>query len=216
MTTIAGRNVKVQVALTFAAAILPTAVTKALPAVATLTAHGKSDGSVGYWAVTAGMVEMDGQAVMIDNVAANTMELSGLDTTGYSTYVDGTGSLILGATWGTLSEAAGYTVGGGAANQLDDTRLLDTKTRNVAGMLAPQDLAIDVKNQEVDTAAMAFVEAAARNGTAILIKITRGAQVLRVAYGVPSIAGEAVQAGALASGQFNVICPGWVLKPNAV
>lgn len=213
MTTIVGRNVKVQVALTFSAAANPTGVSKANPAVATLAAHGRQVGDVGFWSVSAGMTELDQQAVVVTAAPSGTFDMAGLDSTGYSTYT--AGSITFAATWGTVSEAAGYTVGGGAANQLDDTRLMDVKTRNVAGMLPSQDLSIDVKQQEINGAAMSFIESAAKNGTPVLIKITRGSQVLRVAYGVPSIPGESAAAGALATGQFNIVCPAWVLKPNA-
>lgn len=213
MTTIVGRNVKVQVALTFSAAANPTDVSKANPAVATLAAHGRQVGDVGFWSVSAGMTELDQQAVVVTAAPSGTFDMAGLDSTGYSTYT--AGSITFAATWGTVSEAAGYTVGGGAANQLDDTRLMDVKTRNVAGMLPSQDLSIDVKQQEINGAAMSFIESAAKNGTPVLIKITRGNQVLRVAYGVPSIPGESAAAGALATGQFNIVCPAWVLKPNA-
>jgi hypothetical protein len=212
MTTIVGRNVKVQVALTFAAADTVTALTLANPGVATSTAHGLVNGDVGYFSVTAGMVEIDQQAVCVDDKTNDAFDCSGVDTTGYTAWSAGT--FTAAATWATVSEAAAYSIGGGAANQLDDTRLMDLKTRNVAGLLAPQDLTIDVKNGEEDSAAMAFIEAAAKNGTNCLFKITRGSTVLRVAYGVPSIPGESVQAGGLASGQFNVICPAWIPKPN--
>lgn len=212
MTTIVGRNCKVEVALTFDTALEPTAVTKAGPPVATLTSHGLTDGEVGFWTVTAGMVELDGQAFMVDGSDTNTFEMPGLDTTDYSTY--SAGSATVAATWGTISEAAGYTVGGGASAQLDDSRLLDVKTRNVAGLLAAQDLTIDLKNAEIDGAAMAFINTKAQRGLPCLFKITKGSQVLRVAYGVPSLPGEQVAAGGLASGQFNVICSGWVVKPN--
>jgi hypothetical protein len=212
MTTIVGRNCKIEVALTFAAAGSVTALTKANPGVATLNAHGYADGTVGYWTVTAGMIELDGQATMVTGTAANTWSLAGLDTTNYSTWTAGT--ITNAATWGTLSESAGYSVGGGAANQIDDTRLNDLKSRNIAGMLAAQDLTIDVRNPLTMGSAYAFIENAARNGTSCLFKISSGSTVLRVAYGVPSVSGESVQAGAGATGQFNIICPAWVLKPN--
>lgn len=212
MTTIVGRNVKVEVALTFDAAISPTAVTKAAVGVATLTAHGLSDGAAGYWSVTAGMIELDSQAVLIDNGTANDFEMPGFPTTDYSTYT--TGNLVMASTWGTLGEAASYAVGGGAATQLDDTRLNDIKQRNVAGSLAPQDLTIDVKSQEIDGTAMRYVIAQAQRGLNCLFRISKGTQVLRVAYGAPSVPGESTPAGQLGAGQFNVICPAWVAKPN--
>jgi hypothetical protein len=212
MTTIVGRDCKIEVALTFDSAINPTAVTKANPGVATLTSHTVETGDVGYWTVTAGMVELDGQAVYCTDTGANEFTMNGLVTTNYSTF--SAGSLTLAATWGTLSESAGWTVGGGAAAALDDTRLIDVKTRNVAGLLAPQDLTVDLRSPVTSGTALAFLEAAAVTGGSVLIKISKGGTVLRVCYGVPSIPGEAVAAGGLGSGQFNVICPGWITKPN--
>lgn len=212
MSTIVGRNVKVEVALTFNSPASPTAVTKANPAVGTLTSHTFADADVGYWTVTAGMVEIDGQAVHIMDTSANTFTMNGLDSTNYSTFTAGT--LTTALTWGTISEAASYAVGGGAANALDDTRLIDVKTRNVAGLLAPQDITVDVRNGVSAGSAMAFVEAAARNSTSCLFRITQGSTVLRVYYGVPSVPGESLQAGGLASGQFNILGAGWAVKPN--
>lgn len=212
MTTIVGRDCKIEVALTFDSALTVTALTKADPGVATSTAHGLAVGEVGYFTATAGMVEIDGQAAYVSAQDTNTFTLANLKTTNYSTWTEGT--FIAAATWGTLSEAAGYTVGGGAAAQLDDTRLLDVKTRNVAGLLAPQDVTVDIRNPVTQSSALDFIETAARDGASCLFKITKGGTVLRVFYGVPSVAGEQTQAGGLASGQFNVICPNWVLKPN--
>lgn len=212
MTTIVGRDCKIEVALTFDAAINPTAVTKANPGVATLTGHAVETGDIGYWSVTAGMVELDGQAVYCTETDTNTFTMNGLVTTNYSTY--SAGSLVLAASWGTISEAAAWSVGGGAPNPLDDTRLTDIKTRNVAGLLAAQDLNIDVRSPVTSGAALAFIEAAAQTGSSVLIKISKGGTVLRVAYGVPSLPGEQVSAGGLGAGSFGLICPGWVLKPN--
>lgn len=215
MTTIVGRNCKVEVALTFGSAVTgATAITKAAPGVVTDAAHGLNNGDVGFWTITAGMVELDEQAFIVANKATDTFEMPGFETTNYSTFASASSSYTIAATWGTISEAAGYSVGGGAANQLDDTRLTDTKTRNIAGLLAPQDVTIDVRSGEIDGAAMLFVGKQARAAAPCLFKISKGSQVLRVFYGVPSLPGEGVQAGALASGQFSVTVPGWVVKPN--
>lgn len=215
MTTIVGRNCKVEVALTLDSPVTgATGITKAAPAVVTDTAHGLADGEVGFWTVTAGMVELNEQAFMVDNATTNGFEMPGFETTNYSTFDGASSSYTMAATWGTVSEAAGYTVGGGASAQLDDTRLTDTKTRNVAGLLAPQDVTIDVKVGELDGAAMQFIAKKARAAESCLFKITKGSQVLRVFYGVPSIPGESVAVGALGTGQFSVTVPGWVVKPN--
>jgi hypothetical protein len=216
MTTIVGRNCKVEVALTFGTPVTAgaTAITKAAPAVVTDAAHGLLDGAVGFWTITSGMIELNEQAFMVDNKATDTWEMPGFETTDYSTFVSADSTYTMAATWGTISEAAGYSVGGGAANQLDDTRLTDTKTRNIAGLLAPQDVSIDVKSGEIDGAAMLYIAQKARAAAPVLFKISKGSQVLRVFYGVPSLPGEAAQAGALATGQFSVTVPGWVIKPN--
>ncbi len=215
MTTIVGRNCKVEVALTFGSAVTgATAVTKAAPAVVSDAGHGLADGDVGFWTVTGGMVELNEQAFMVDNKTTDDFEMPGFETTNYSTFVGASSSYTMASTWGTISEAAGYSVGGGAASQLDDTRLPDTKTRHVAGLLAPEDVTIDVKVGEIDGAAMIFIGKKARAAEPVLIKISKGSQVLRVLYGVPSLPGEGAQAGALATGQFSVTVPGWVVKPN--
>lgn len=214
MTTIVGRNTKVEVALTFDAAITTvSAITKADPPECTLAAHSLVDGDVGYWTVSAGMIELDQQACVIDSTGANTFTLLGLVSTSYSTYT--AGSFYRAATWGTISEAAGYSVGGGEATQLDDGRLNDNKLRQVAGFNQPENLSIDIRNGEIDGAALAFVIKAARAGTPVLVKVTKGTQILRVAYGVPSSPGESVQAGQLASGSFSLTVPAYVVKPNA-
>jgi hypothetical protein len=212
MTTIVGRDCTIEVALTFDSPLTVASLTLADPGVATSTAHGLSDGEAGYFSVTAGMVELDEQAVIVDNKTTDTFELAGLSTASYSAFTAGT--FTAAATWGTVSEAAGYTVGGGASTPLDDTRLTDVKTRNVTGLLAAQDVTIQLKSPVTSGAALAFIEAAARTSTSCLFKITKGSDVLRVFYGVPSLAGESVSSGQLGSGEFNVLCPNWVLKPN--
>jgi hypothetical protein len=212
MTTIVGRNCKIEVALTFDSPISPTAVSKATAAVATLTGHTVDTGDVGYWTSVDGMVELEGQAVFCTDTDTNTFTMNGLDSTNYSTYTDG--DLVLGATWGLLDEAGGYAVGGGAAEQLADNRLHLGKAVNVAGLNAAEDLTITIQTPEVEGAALAFLMRAARNGTACLFKITRGTKVIRVAYGVPSVYGEDVAAGGLGSGTFSITCPAYVLKPN--
>ncbi len=113
-----------------------------------------------------------------------------------------------------MSEAASYSVGGGEANALDDPRLMDAKLRQIAGFLQPENLTIDVSPQEVDGSAMQFIIRKARNGEKVLVKISKGQRVLRVAYGTPSVPDESVQAGQKASGTFNLIVPAFVLKPN--
>lgn len=217
MPTISGRNVKVEVATAFASSINPTAVTKADPPSVTLTSHGLADGDVGYWTIASGMTQLNEQACVINSVDANTFTLLGLDSTNWDTFVQ-SGSLFFEATtWATLVESAGYTVGGGDVNPLDDPRLMDSKLRQVAGFSSPENLSIDCSMQEIDGAALAFVTKSSRNGQNVLFKITKitTGQILRVCYGLPGVPGESVRAGQLGTGAFTVIPPGYVVKPNA-
>lgn len=215
MTTIVGRNLKVEVALTFAAAAAFTAVTKANPAVATLTAHGIADGTVGYWDVAAGMTELHEQATYTDNADTNTLELAGLDATDYTTYT--AGNFYAAATWGLIDEAYGYGVGGGAADAIPDDRLHLGKHSNIAGLNAAEDMNIAVRPPIVESAPLAFCMAKARRGLKVLIKCTdlATAKVVRVVYGTPSVYNEQLDVGGGATGGFALIVPKYVIKPNA-
>jgi hypothetical protein len=213
MPTNRGINVKLEIALTFSAAKVVTAITKAAPGVATSAAHGLTDGMVGFWTITDGMVELHEQATRVKNSATNAFDLQSLDTTTYSTFT--TGTFTPAATWATLSEAVGYSIGGGSANQLDDTRLLDTKTRNVNGLLGAQNVTIDVRNQTFNSAIMDKIETAARTQVNQLYRVTLFDGSSRVFYGMPSMPGENLASGQLASGQFGVTVPQWVLKGAA-
>lgn len=214
MTTIVGRNIKVEVALTFDSAINPTDVSKASPGVATLSTHAVETGDVGYWSVTAGMTELHEQAVYCTDTDTNTFTLNGLDTTNYSTY--SAGSLVLAATWGVVTEAYTYSIPDAAAAELEDTRLSDIKTRNIAGLLGSQNLTIGVRSPVTMSTALAYIYNKGLNGGQVLVKITdtTTGKVLRVGYGTPSIPGEDVSAGAGATGSLNIIVPQFILKPN--
>jgi hypothetical protein len=213
--TIKGLNCKVEVALTFSAPTSPSAVTKAYPPQVTLTSHGLTAGAVGYWLATSGMVQLHKQAFVVDNPTTNTYEMPGLDSTNFDTFTAGP-TTVLAATWGTITEAKAYAVGGGATPELDDTRLIDTKQRIEAGLLQGQSLTIDVGNARIGSAAMQFVQRQAQLGNDVLIKITQAGQIVRVAWGTPSLPGESVGSGQLATGQFSVTVPAFCLKPDNV
>jgi hypothetical protein len=210
MTTAVGRNVRLEIGLTYSAAKVVTAVTKALPGVASSAAHGLANGSVGYWTVSAGMTELDGQASRVYNQAAGTFEIQGVDTTNYGTFTAGTYTPV--ATLGTLAEAVGYEIGGGAADAQDDTKLLDSKHRNFSGLLAAQNVNITIKNQTVNSAVLDAIESAAKNLTSLVWRITLHDGAVRVFRGVPSLPGESLQSGALASGSFTILVDAWVAK----
>ena len=125
MTTAVGRNVKLELATAFNTAKTVTAVTLASPGVATSAAHGMSNGGTVGWTVTvtAGMVQLDGQATRVYNRAANAFDLQGLNTAGFSAFTAGT--VHAGVDLDHAVRGHRYQIGGGTPDQLDDTKLTD-------------------------------------------------------------------------------------------
>jgi hypothetical protein len=66
-----------------------TNITKANPAVVSSTSHGFSNGEVVIIKNVSGMSEVNERSFTVANVAANTFELSGIDSTNYTTYSSG-------------------------------------------------------------------------------------------------------------------------------
>lgn len=66
-----------------------TGITKANPAVVTATSHTFSNGDEVEISGVVGMTELNGTRAIVANVTANTFELLGVDSTGYTTYVSG-------------------------------------------------------------------------------------------------------------------------------
>ncbi len=88
-----------------------TGITKANPAVVTSTSHGLSNGDVVRIRDVAGMTEVNGHTFTIANVAANTFELSGTNSTSYTTYTSGGYAYKQVTTITGLSHLEGKTVG---------------------------------------------------------------------------------------------------------
>ena len=214
MTTLVGRNVKVEIAKTYASAIAITAITQASPGVASATGHGLTDGTVGYLDAVTGMVNVDGQAVSVAAASTDSFSLEELDTSDYPAYT--AGNIIPVTAWSTIARASSYTVGGGDANQLDDTVLLDSITQNVNGLLAAQTVSFNLKMEEVQDEALKLVRTAARSQGYAVFRITTKNGARRIFRGQPSLPGEDTQQGAIATGSFSVTVKGEVLFLPAV
>lgn len=209
MANVKGRGVKVEFAATFASALAVTALTNANPGVATAAAHGKANNAVGYFDGVTGAEKLNGQAVRLKNVATNTFELQGLDTTTYGTF--SAGNLITAASWVTLAESTSYSIGGGSAEKLDATRLIDTVKVEEQGLLPTQTCNIAVLAQDTPTAAMQILQTAVQNQGAVLVRITLANGAVRIFYGEPSLPGEDVQKGQLGTGSLDFTVKGVVL-----
>lgn len=87
-----------------------TAITKANPAVVTSVGHGLSNGDSVLLSDIVGMTELNDIRVEIANVAANTFELVGIDSSAYTTYVSGGEARKLVTVISGLSHLEGETV----------------------------------------------------------------------------------------------------------
>lgn len=201
MTALVGRNVRIEVSKTEGTAKTVSAVSKAYPGVVSSTAHGLSDGSVGYFSNVVGMTEIDGMAARVDGSVTDAFDIEGVDTTGFGTFTSG--SFVPVTAWSTLSRAAGYSLSGGEAERQDDTTLLDTVKQEFNGLLGAQSVSISVKRETVDEEALQLIEAAALSGAYLVFRITLSDGAQRIWRGQPSLAGEDVQLGGIASGSFN-------------
>lgn len=210
MANVKGRNVRIEVATGFGAAIPVTAVTNANPGIATATAHGLSDAAAGYFDNVSGMEQLSGQAVRIDAPSANNFTLQGLNTTSMGVYLSG--SFYAASGWLTLAEATAYAIGGGAGTKLNATRLIDNLAQEEQGNLAAQTLQISLLAQTVPSTAGALLDSIAQATGRALVRITFPDGAVRLCYGEPSMSGEDVAQGALGTGSIDFTVKGFVLK----
>jgi hypothetical protein len=213
MANVIGRGVRLEIGLTNGTPKTVTAVTLAATGVATSTAHGMANGTVGAWSGVTGMVQLDGQATRVYNQAANTFDLQGLNTTSYSAFTAGTFTPV--ATWATLAAATSYAVGGGEANKLNATRLIDVITQEENGLLAPQTISINLLSEDVNSQALQLIEDAALAQGYLVFRLTLSNGAVRVFRGSPSLPNEDVQQGALGTGAISITVKGVVLKGAA-
>jgi len=196
-----GRNVRVEVATVYGTAKTVSAVSKANPGVASSTAHGLANASIGYFENVSGMTELDGQVCCVANQATGTFELQALDTSGYGTF--SAGDFVPVTTWKTLSQASSYEIGGGDADKLDATTLLDTVKQEENGMLAAQTVTFNAfSDPQAD--AFAQIRKDAKAGAFTVFRITFPNGERRIFRGQPSLPGESVQLSALATSGFSV------------
>ena len=127
-------NVQVAVQSALAAADTITGITKANPALVTSTAHGMANGD---WVSLdiLGMHQLDKSVCRIANVAANTFELEGVDSTSFDTFTSGTAKAI---TFGTsITSMADINVSGGDFESIDTTTIHDSQKQEIPGAASP-------------------------------------------------------------------------------
>jgi hypothetical protein len=101
-----------------------TAITQANPAVVTSNAHGLLEGDIVTIAAVVGMTQLNGNTYIVANPAANTFELFGIDSTGYTAYTSGgTATPVDFEQWCELRSGS---FGGGQASEIDVTNMCST------------------------------------------------------------------------------------------
>lgn len=210
MSNVKGRGVRVEIAATYSTVKTVTAVTQASPGVATSSAHGLTNDTVGYFDTVSGMAQLLNQACRVKNTATNNFDLQGLNTTNYSAFTSGTFKPV--ATWSTLSESTSYSIGGGASEKLDVTTLLDIVRKEELGLLPVQAVTMNVIAQDTPSAAMLLLESAVQTQGLCVVRITLPNGAVRIFTAEPGTAGEDVQQGAVGTGSLDLAVKGFVLK----
>jgi hypothetical protein len=210
MSNVKGRNIKVEISKTLGADKTVTAVTLASPGVASSTSHGLTNDTVGYFHDVTGMAQLEGQAVRVKNTATNAFDLQGLNTTNYAAYTAGLCKPV--TAWSTLSEATGYSIGGGAAEKLNVTTLLDITKKEEQGLLPAGTVSMNLIAQDTPSEALALLATAVQTSGLVVVRITLPNGAVRIFTGEPSLPGEDVQVGAVGSGSIDFAVKGFVLS----
>jgi hypothetical protein len=215
MGSIVGRGVRVEVAATYAdAPAAVTSITNASPAVLSSVGHGMSNKGVGFLTSIEGMTNIEGQALRAKSVTADTLQMEGVNATNYPVFT-GTAVLTKVVTWFLIAKATSYAIGGGSAEKLDDTALIDDTKQELAGLLDAQSVTVNVNAQEENDAALQLLEDAAFDQAYCVFRITFKSGAVRVWRGQPSQPGEDVGKGQIGTGSFGTTVKGKVVKGGA-
>ncbi len=210
---IIGRGVKVEVGKTEGSAKTVTAVTLADPGVATSTAHALTDKTVGYFKNVTGMVNLEGQAVRIGGVTANTFNLTDIDTTEYPAFT--AGQFIPITAWSTLAKATSISEGGGDPEKLNTTVLLDDIRKEANGLLAAETVTIQLLAESLASEALQICRRAARSADALVFRVTWKNGDVMIFRGEPSKPGRDVQQGQVGTGSMAVTITGFITEGAA-
>jgi hypothetical protein len=178
MAILQGKNVRIEMQSTLGSDLTVTGVTKASPGVATSTAHGLANGDVVVFKSVSGMTELDGQAVRVANVAANTFELEGLDTTNFGTFVSGTANEV--TAWTTIGQVQSIEAEQANPNRIDVTTLADNEKQYVFGLADTANITLNALYDPSLASHIAIKAASDANA----------ARTFRFTFGTPKVIGN--------------------------
>ncbi len=214
MTSIVGRGIRIEIGTAYASNVTVSAITQDNPGEVTATSHAQTAKTVGYLQSVEGMVNLEGQAVRVANVATNTFDLEDINTTNLPAFT-GTALFTPVSTFATLGRITSYSIGGGEGEKLDDTVLLDNIKQELQGLLAAQTVTFNLNAATISDSAMTTLRQGARDSTYFVFRITLNDGNVRVFRGQPSMPGEDVQKGAIGTGTFSVTVKGFVIEGAA-
>jgi hypothetical protein len=166
---IVGSNVRVEIESIQGTALEVTGITKANPGVATSAAHGLANGDIVVFDIAGGMVELNGQACRVANVATNTFELEGINTTDYSTFTAGDAYEI--TAFSTFAAAQSISMPSPTPAKLDTTTLIDKVKQYTYGLPDAPDGSITALFNPGGTAE-ALITAATNSNSPLVFRIT--------------------------------------------
>lgn len=186
-----GSTFKVQTALGAAQEI--TAITKADPAVVSSTSHGNVTGDVVKMTIDSGsMYELNGNLYVVDNEAAGTYELSGVDSTDYTTFAAGSPfDYAQKVTFSNFCELTGVNQQDGGADEIEVTTICSTAKEFEQGLSDSGTLQLDF-NWAGNETVQAALRTAKVSGDQTAFKIT-----------FPGVGGSVIMIGTVQSTSFQ-------------
>lgn len=133
-------NVQIAMQSALGVAKTITGISQATTGVVTSTAHGLANGT--YVTLTvSGMRQMNDRTARIANVAANTFELEGIDTTAFDAFTSGSCTAV---TFGAnITTATSISSSGGGFDMIDTTTIHDSARTQMPGLPAATTFTFD-------------------------------------------------------------------------
>jgi hypothetical protein len=196
-----GREYRLEVQSTIDSVKTITGITKANPAVVSVTAHGYANGDIVILTDVEGMVEVNNLVARVANQASGTFELAGVNSTNFGTFVSGEVAEITAFT--TVTQATGVDFGAGSAEEIDMTTLIDSTRRVEDGILSLPQITVNLL-ADPPAAAQAAIETAAYAKTVLAFRATTKGGRIRLWAGTPSTIGESVSVNSPITGSFTI------------
>jgi len=171
-----------------------TAITKANPAVVSVTNHGFVDGDVVYIAGVVGMTEVNGGTFVVNQLTTGTFELVDTNSTGYGTY--SSGGKVDQATFTNFCELTGYNRAGGSSAEIDAETLCSTAKEYEIGLPDFGTTTLDY-NFAPKTSLQVALIAAYKAGSMVAMRISlpnSGGEMTQLGF-VQSMSEQAAKAG---------------------